>query len=175
MKHTELMHKEWGFGYVTYERERSFNLHGKIEDHSNDVHDYMKFLKFGYGRGTDDASMEMRHGRISRKDGIALVKKYDPNEPTSLQYYCDFVGITKKEFYDLVEPMRDLNAWKKNEKGEWQLIDPIWEQEEYSEETEIGRDSKTFENRELYFNPNNVPEKTGEEALDTKPKSFEWM
>lgn len=174
-EHAELMKKEWGFGYVTYDRERSFNLHGKIEDHSNDVHDYLKYLKFGYGRGTDDASMEIRHGRLSRKEGIALVKKYDPVEPSTLQYYCDFMGITKEEFYKIIEPMRDHDVWQKDDNGNWKHIAPIWETEEYAKESEIGVGSKTFESRDLYYNPNNPPEKTGEDALDVRPKTFIWV
>jgi len=176
-EHAKLMKEKWGFGYVTYDRERSFNLHSKIEDHANDVHDYLKFVKFGYGRATDDASMEIRHNRLSRKDGIALVKKYDVKEPSTLDFYCDFMEITKEEFYDIVEPMRDLDAWKKNDKGEWEMIDPIWEQEEYSSDSELGTDSETFseENKTLYYNANNPPEKNGEAALDEKPAKFEWL
>ena len=36
-EHTKLMKDIWDFGYITYARERSFNLHSKIEDHANDV------------------------------------------------------------------------------------------------------------------------------------------
>ena len=177
-EHAKLMKKVWNFGYVSYDRERTFNLHSKIDDHANDVHDYMKFVKFGYGRATDDASMEIRHGRITRKDGIALIKKYDPVEPSSLEYYCKFLGITKKEFYDFLEPMRDLNVWKKDNKGDWKLIDPIWEKEEFSNNNEFGKDSIIFnrdENKNLYFNPNNEPDNSGETELDIKSAVFKWL
>jgi N-acetyl sugar amidotransferase len=176
-EHARLMKKVWDFGYITYARERSFNLHSKIEDHANDVHDYMKFIKFGYGRGTDDTSMEIRHGRITREDGIALVKKYDPVEPSSLEFYCNFLGITKKEFYDFLEPMRDLDAWKKDSGGEWELIDPIWKQEEYSSKEEFGRESIIFsdEYKEMYYNPNNKPKVSLEVELNSKSKMFKWL
>jgi len=176
-EHARLMKKVWDFGYITYARERSFNLHSKIEDHANDVHDYMKFLKFGYGRGTDDASMEIRHGRITREDGITLVKKYDPVEPSSLEFYCNFLGITIKEFYDFIEPMRDLDAWKKNDRGDWELIDPIWEQEKYSTKEEFGKGSVIFsdEYKEMYYNPNNEPKASLEIELSSKSKIFRWL
>lgn len=176
-EHAKLMKNIWNFGYITYERERTFNLYSKIEDHANDVHDYMKFVKFGYGRATDDASMEIRHNRISREDGIALIKKYDPREPSSLKYYCDFLGISKKEFYDFLEPMRDLNAWKKDSTGEWRLKDPIWEKEKFSNDNEFGVSSMIFnkeENRNLYFNSNKKPDKSGELELDVKSHEFKW-
>ena len=177
-EHAKLMKKIWNFGYVSYDRERTFNLHSKIDDHANDVHDYMKYVKFGYGRATDDASMEIRHGRITREDGIALIKKYDPVEPSSLQYYCKFLGITKKEFYDFLDPMRDLNAWKKLDNGEWKLMEPIWEKEKYSNSNEFGKKSYIFtknENKNLYFNPNNKPDASGESELDIKSAVFRWI
>ena len=176
-EHARLMKKVWDFGYITYARERSFNLHSKIEDHANDVHDYMKFIKFGYGRGTDDASMEIRHGRITREDGIALVKKYDPIEPSSLEFYCNFLGITVKEFYDFIEPMRDLNAWRKNDNGKWELIDPIWGQEKYSSKGEFGKKSLIFSDnyKEMYYNPNNKPESSLEVELSCKSQVFKWL
>ena len=37
-----------------------------------EVHDYLKYLKFGYGRGTDDASTEIRYSRLSRSEAIPL-------------------------------------------------------------------------------------------------------
>lgn len=176
-EHAKLMKNVWDFGYITYERERTFNLYSKIEDHANDVHDYMKFVKFGYGRATDDASMEIRHSRISREDGIALIRKYDPHEPSSLKYYCDFLGISKKEFYDFLEPMRDLNAWKKDSTGEWRLKDPIWENEKFSNDNEFGVSSMIFnkdEYRNLYFNANKKPDKSGKLELDVKSREFKW-
>ena len=42
MAQARLMAEEWDFAPVTYERERSFNIHSRLEDHANDVHDYLK-------------------------------------------------------------------------------------------------------------------------------------
>jgi len=176
-KHVEYMIKEWGFGCVSYERERTFIQYGKIEDHANDVHDYLKYLKFGYGRGTDDASMEIRHGRLSREEGKRLVRKYDAREPSTLETYCDFLGITKKEFYSTIEPMRDLDIWEKDESGNWQMKDAVWQHEEDEKNVQAKitqSDDQTFspENRHLYYNPENPPEKTGELDLDKPSITF---
>ena len=136
----EQMIADWDFAPVTYQRERTFNLYAKIEDHANDVHDYLKYLKFGYGRATDDASMEIRHGRMTREEGIEMVRSYDANEPSTLEGYCDFLGITKQYFYDLVAPMRDPQIWEKPN-GTWRAKDsvanqPIGEREERARATQ---------------------------------------
>lgn len=175
--HAELMIREWGFSPVTYERDRTFNLYAKIEDHANDVHDYLKYLKFGYGRATDDASMEIRHGRMTREEGFEAVRHYDAREPSSLAYYCDFMGITRGQFYDLVENMRDAKIWRKAG-AEWQPLDAAWKRAigdaENKHRPKLVAD-RTFAdaNRHLYFNPRKPPAKSGIAALDNKPKEFQ--
>lgn len=172
-EHARLMKKEWDFGYITYKRDRTFSLYSKIEDHANDVHDYLKYLKFGYGRATDDASMEIRHGRISREEGLALIKEYDSREPQTLDFYCDFLSITKQEFYDLVEPMRDHNIWKKVD-GEWVIQDAVWKQEDIPENLTFTSEIFSKQNSNMHFNPDYPPQKSGEPELDNFPPKFKW-
>lgn len=166
----------WNFGTVSYERDRTFNLYAKIDDHANDVHDYLKYLKFGYGRATDDASMEIRHGRMTREEGIAMVARYDAKEPSTLGFYCDFLGITVGEFYDLVASMRDPQVWEK--KGaDWVVTDSvdrhtIGPREEAARVPQSNDRALDESNRHLYFNPDQTPPVTGEPALDQKPAAF---
>ena len=171
-EHAKMMNKVWDFGYVSYKRDRTFNLYSKIEDHANDVHDYLKYLKFGYGRATDDASMEIRHGRLSRDEGLKLVKEYDAKEPRTLQFYCDFLEITKSQFYQIIEPMRDKSIWEKRETG-WVATDACWKtglKDDLSFNSEIF----TEKYKSMYFNEDNVPDPRNDPALDVFPKSFKW-
>ncbi len=179
-KHAELMIAEWGFSPVSYERDRSFNLYAKIEDHANDVHDYLKYLKFGYGRSTDDASMEIRHGRMTREEGMEMVKRYDAREPSSLTTYCDFLEITKRGFYEVVTPMRDPRVWKRESTDHWQVLDsapkhPVTEIEEAKRVKQVPDRTLGNNNRHLYFNPNNPPAPTGESAMDQKSVKFKIL
>ncbi|MCE9550494.1 MAG: N-acetyl sugar amidotransferase [Betaproteobacteria bacterium] len=158
----ESMMREWNFSPVAYERDRTFNLYAKIEDHANDVHDYLKYLKFGYGRATDDASMEIRHGRMTREEGMEMVRYYDAREPSTLQNYCDFLGFTKKEFYALVDSQRDPAIWARNSAGEWEAQDavfrhPITQSEEVQRVVQSADRTFAPENRHLYYNLKNPP------------------
>ena len=170
------MKKEWDFAAITYERERTFNLFSKIEDHANDVHDYLKYLKFGYGRATDDASMEIRHGRMTREEGIEMVKRYDVREPSSLPAYCEFLGLSVQQFYDLVEPMRDKQIWQKKN-GTWEANDsvdrhPIAQREQSAAIDQIADRALSDENRSLYYNPKNPPVPSGDADLDKPSTTF---
>jgi len=173
----EQMIKAWNFGPVTFEKERTFNLHSKIEDHANDVHDYLKYVKFGYGRATDDASMEIRHGRLSRPEGRRLIARYDANVPTTLDFYCEFLGISVGQFHDLIARMRDPRIWEK--KGsEWvarQSAADDAEVEQAALSNEFADYTFSESNRQLYFNPERPPLKSGVSALDASSPTFQLM
>ncbi|WDP89714.1 MAG: N-acetyl sugar amidotransferase [Desulfobacter sp.] len=174
--HAREMIEKWGFGTLCREKERSFNLYSKIEDHANAVHDYLKYLKFGYGRATDDASMEIRHGRMTREEGIELVKRYDSQVPETLAAYLGFLEITEDEFHEMISPMRDPEIWEKKD-GQWQVRDSVANHAttEFTEAARVGQaGERTFgpENRQLYFNPELPPEPSGDPAFDEKDMKF---
>lgn len=62
------------------------------------VHDYTKFLKRGFGRGTDHASVDVRAGLLTREEAFELAKKHDTERPDALDYYLQITGYTEEEF-----------------------------------------------------------------------------
>ena len=48
-----------------------------LDNHQHGIHDYFKFLKFGFGRATDIASLHIRRGRLSRAEALEIVKSRD--------------------------------------------------------------------------------------------------
>jgi hypothetical protein len=81
-------------------------------------------LKFGYGRVTDQASTEIRNQRLTREEGIEMIKKYEHLiRPNNLDIFLKFAEMTEKEFLDSIERLRDTNIWQKKSNGEWELLD----------------------------------------------------
>ena len=108
------------------ERERTFNIYAKNDDiHANGLHDYLKYLKFGYGRATDDASNEVRHGRMRRERAIDMVAKYDHVRPSDMDVFLNSVGMTEDELLALIEPMRDPSIWQRSADGVWRTLDSV--------------------------------------------------
>lgn len=121
----KLMIEEYNFE-TAVQRERTFIRYAKLDDiHANGLHDYLKYLKFGYGRATDDASIEIRHGRMTREEAIEMVKKHDHVKPSDMKLWLEFVGMSEDEFYQIVEPLRDHKIWTKDTLGNWQTLDSI--------------------------------------------------
>lgn len=70
-------------GFRTYHRavEGSLVNYENLDNCQTGIHDYFKFLKFGFGRATDLACMHVRRGRITREEAIQLVKLHDGKFP----------------------------------------------------------------------------------------------
>ncbi len=122
---TEFVIDNLGFE-TAQERERTFNIYDKLDDvHANGFHDYLKYLKFGYGRATDDASTEIRHGRMTREQGIEMVAKHDSVRPSDMDIFLEAAGMTEEEILEMIAPMRDPRIWEQKDDGSWVIKDSI--------------------------------------------------
>lgn len=70
-------------GFATYDKvvEGSMVNYENLDNHQTGIHDYFKFLKFGFGRATDLACLHIRRGRLTREDGLDAVKRLDGKFP----------------------------------------------------------------------------------------------
>ncbi|OHA08693.1 MAG: LPS biosynthesis protein [Candidatus Sungbacteria bacterium RIFCSPLOWO2_01_FULL_60_25] len=106
--------------------DRTYRRFSNLDDmHENGVHDYLKYIKFGYGRASDHASKDIRAGHMTREEGIAMVRKHDHVKPRDLARWLAYVGMTEAEFDRIADTFRDPRVWRK-EHGEWKK-DNIWD------------------------------------------------
>lgn len=118
---TELMVEEFGFEPNPEPFERTYRRMSNLDDmHENGIHDYLKFVKFGYGRGTDHSSKDIRAGRMTREEGIEMVERYDHVKPhKDLERWLSYVGMSEQKFDEIADTFRDPRVWVKDENGEW--------------------------------------------------------
>jgi hypothetical protein len=82
------------------------------------LHDYMKFLKFGYGRATDELCIEIRAGRIDRETAIRLVRNLEGKMPRKyLQDFLDFIDCSEEEFYKTLDRFTNKKIFLTDENG----------------------------------------------------------
>lgn len=126
-EHTKLVKKLYGWKESAKPFDRTYRKMSNLDDrYENGTHDYLKYLKFGYGRASDHASKDIRLGYMDRKTGIKMVKKYDHVIPNDLYYWLKYVGMKETEFWKIANSFRDPRVWKKDSKGEW-VKDNIWD------------------------------------------------
>ena len=89
------------YGYETLKQQRTHNSYESIYCKNNaGVHDYIKFLKYGYGKVTDHINRDIRFKRISREDAKFIIAKYERNIPEDLNYFLKWIKLSKKQFFD---------------------------------------------------------------------------
>jgi len=115
--------KKHGFRDLKHEWKRE----GYIEDYDQIdsvaylVHTWMKYPKFGFSRATDVVGYWIRGGKITKEEGVKLIKKNDHLlDQKMLDDFLKFTGYTDGEFWDVVEKFWNRNLFEKIE-GVWQL------------------------------------------------------
>ncbi len=74
----------------------------KIECYMQGVRDYIRYIKRGFGRTSHLVSIDIRNKRMTREEGVKLVKKYDGKRPKSLDYFLKIMNINEDQFYEIV-------------------------------------------------------------------------
>jgi N-acetyl sugar amidotransferase len=110
--------------------EGTYSKYASLDDKFDGFHYYMGYIKFGIGRATSDASHEIRDGKITREEGIALVRRYDGEFPDKYyQEFLDYSGITNEEFQAILDTWRSDHIWRKTANG-WELKHTVWDEAE---------------------------------------------
>jgi N-acetyl sugar amidotransferase len=86
------------YGFTTYQKtvEGSMVSYENLDNHQTGIHDYFKFLKFGFGRATDLACLHVRRDRLTRTDALSIVQRLDG------QFPWEYLG---KSLEDILEPL----------------------------------------------------------------------
>lgn len=91
------------YGWKETEMEGAYKGYKSAECIMAGVHDFTCYLKRGFGRSTGQASVDVRNGLLTRKEGFDLVRKHDQERPAALDYYLKITGLSENEFYDTME------------------------------------------------------------------------
>ncbi len=130
IKQTDFIIEEYGWEPSRQPFERTYRRMSNLDDmHENGIHDYLKWIKFGYGRASDHASKDIRLGYMTRDEGIKMVKQYDHVKPRrDLERWLRYVDMDEQEFDRIADKFRDPRVWTTDENGHWEK-DNIWDYE----------------------------------------------
>lgn len=112
-----------GFRTLDGPSEGTYRNYVGIDEKINRIHQYLKVLKFGYGRATDHACEDIRNGRLTREEAKALVREHDPKELSDyfINDFIDYIGMNRTEFLSTLERYRNPAIWKRNPAGRWYI------------------------------------------------------
>lgn len=83
------------------------------------LHAYLMYLKFGFGRATQDAGIEIRRGAMTRDQAVHLVRLYDGHYPEEfISSYLDYYAMTQEEFDAVLDRWANQDLFEK-QNGRW--------------------------------------------------------
>jgi N-acetyl sugar amidotransferase len=117
-----LLAQAHGFETLTHHTEASFVNYENLDNHQTGIHDYFKYLKFGFSRSTDIANVHIRRGRLKRKDALEIIKKTDGKFPwsylgKSLDEILKPLGISINEFIKICDRFTTKRLFKTDTRG----------------------------------------------------------
>lgn len=111
-------------GFTSYSNvvEGSIVGYENVDNHQTGIHDYFKFLKFGFGRATDITCLHLRRGRISRYDAIEMTKLHDGKFPWTylgkpVEEILNHIDMSLDEFIQLCDSFTNKKIFKTDARG----------------------------------------------------------
>ena len=111
-----------GFSSCELPVEGSMVNYENLDNHQTGIHDYFKFLKFGFSRATDISCLHVRRGRITRQDAMEIVRARDGKFPWTylgkpLKDILEPLDMTVDEFIKLCDKFTNKKIFKKDSSG----------------------------------------------------------
>jgi hypothetical protein len=81
----------------------------------------LKYMKFGFGKATQEVGVAIRSGIMTRNEGITIVNLYDGKcHPKYIRRLANYLQISVEEFWKIAESYRNQELFTKVN-GEWKL------------------------------------------------------
>ena len=114
-----------GHGFESYPKpvEGSLVSYENLDNHQTGIHDYFKFLKYGFARATDQACLHVRRGRLQRGDAIQLMRKLDGKFPWTylgkpIEETLAEIGMTLEEFIRICDRFTNKKLFVTDNRGQ---------------------------------------------------------
>ena len=102
--------------YVSYE-----NIDMKFIE----IRERQKYLKYGFGRATDQLCIDIRNGVIAREEALKIVKEIDGEvDEATVKEFCDYLEITREKYNEIMDSFVNHDIFVKDNHGNWKLRNP---------------------------------------------------
>jgi N-acetyl sugar amidotransferase len=112
------------YGFSTHHAtvEGSMVSYENLDNIQTGIHDYFKFLKFGFGRATDLACSHIRRGRLSREEGLRIVRRLDGRFPWTylgvpIQRVLKDIDMSLEEFRQVCDRFTNAELFVRDSDG----------------------------------------------------------
>lgn len=118
------------------ERTGSYHNHTALDEDFVFVNQFLKYIKLGFGMTTQQVSLDVRAGRLTRDEAVELVRRFDGKlDPVYITRFCKYLRISENQFWDTAERHRNPEIWTLTGSG-WELSARLLKAAEMAETSE---------------------------------------
>ena len=109
-----------------WQRQGSADPFTQIDSKGYMMQHWTKFIKFGFQRVSDMACRLVREGQLTKEQAEQMIKDSDwICDPLAKKDFCRTIGITEKEFDDVIDKYANKDLLIKDANGHWRRKDRI--------------------------------------------------
>lgn len=95
--------------------EGTYTNYENLDERLVGLHDYLKYVKYGFGRATDHVCIDIRNNRLTREEGIQKVLEYDGKYPHyGIESFIEYSGMAKEEIDKIIDSFTNPLLFKKD-------------------------------------------------------------
>jgi len=100
--------------------EGTYTNYENLDEKLVGLHDYLKFVKYGFGRATDHACIDIRNKRLTREEAKKLVLRYDGKYPNyAVSEFIKYSGLSKEEIDEVIDSYTNPILFKTDDEGKF--------------------------------------------------------
>lgn len=98
--------------------EGTYTNYENLDEKLVGLHDYLKYVKYGFGRATDHACIDIRNKRMTREEAVNIVKMHDGKYPhNAVSSFVEYSGLSKEEIDNIIDSYTNPVLFKQNSDG----------------------------------------------------------
>ena len=91
-----------------------------------DIREHLKFMKYGYGRATDQLNIEIRNERITRAEAMRIAREIDGKySKNNVIEFCDYIEISLARFWEIRDSFVNQDLFERKSGCDWVLTNPV--------------------------------------------------
>lgn len=98
--------------------EGTYTNYENLDEKLVGLHDYLKYVKYGFGRASDHACIDIRNKRLNRSDALELVRRYDGKYPHfAVNSFIEYSGLSRSEIDRVIDSFTNPMLFRQNADG----------------------------------------------------------
>lgn len=98
--------------------EGTYTNYENLDEKLVGLHDYLKYVKYGFGRASDHAALDIRNNRLTREEAIKLVNQYDGKYPHyAVNSFMEYAKMSKEAIDEVIDSYTNSVIFAQDEDG----------------------------------------------------------